>query len=856
MLKRIVCISLILLLAKSSPVLAQCGGGYTQALLNWDYLDYYYNSGGSNPYGSYISDVREQTQKFAIGTTWLSIATSSNALVTTSENASHTGEVSGYTGEDVQYNPSANSQTITITFNAEVTNVQFTLYDVDRQQRIDFAAQNAGGTGQTINVVTYASTILTVTNNNATNAYITASNTALANNTNQGSATITVAGPVKTITITITTIGSDAVFWLSDIYACVTGSFPTNWHQGFNNQPFSGFTQNQPDYFLVTPDDSTCFMVDPATGNCWYLFTDGTKNYLNSFAYDPQNKYLYYISENATVDANNKTLKRYDFNTETISTVISDIGTTLGIPTFNAGVESAGAFMYNGYLYLGIEGGQSTSTIRESIVWCVDLANNNAYQVWATPSYNASSFIHDWADFILKDGTLINYNSAKNGSSYSSSSYTHYNLMTGAATVYNNPDGNNKFAGQAGMTWAGGTYMAYDSLWTYSTGTISSRLPFTVITVPGSPAPPAWVGNAGDASDPFRPKCDFGDAPATYDPNAQMPAVHERSEAITIGSTWDREWLKRGTSGTDDEDDGLATVPVLVIGPGSSYAAEVTVYNNNGSNATLLAWLDYNGNGVFDASEACTPITVSSSGSTQTFWLSWSSTSNSFTEGATTYLRIRMTSASAGMTSSHATGYFTNGEVEDYIVYAYSSPLSAVNLEFNAEWVAANRVQLNWSAEEEPGLAGYELQKSANGADWTPFATIGSQHQQGVRHYAHVDNAPYSEITYYRLRLLGANGKYSDVRLVRTGDFKNTLTIWPNPARGQARITVQSAVAAEALLTLSAANGQKLLEKTVKLERGRNDLLLPLEGSWTSGTYFVRITVNGDVIREKLLIQK
>src|SRR5688572_24546340 len=75
----------------------QCPGGYSQAQVNWDNLDFYYNSAGASPYGNYISNAREQSQPFGIGTTWLTIATSSSAIITTTENATHTGDVAaGY----------------------------------------------------------------------------------------------------------------------------------------------------------------------------------------------------------------------------------------------------------------------------------------------------------------------------------------------------------------------------------------------------------------------------------------------------------------------------------------------------------------------------------------------------------------------------------------------------------------------------------------------------------------------------------------------------------------------------------------------------------------------------------------
>lgn len=870
MLKRLISVPLtftILLLLNSAISKAQCPIGFTQAQLNWDYLDYYFNSGGGNPYTGYISDAREMSQRFGIGTNWLTIATSSNALVNpgtgaavSAENATHTGDIAGYTGYDVQYNPSVNGQTITITFNTPVRNVAFTLYDIDLAAVITVTAADPLAGPLVVNAVTQPGTILTVAGapgkvlSDLTNA---GAGTALGNASNLGSATIGVPGtalnPVKSITITCTTIGTDPVFWLSDINACVSGSFPSNWHQGFNNQPFQGSTQNQPDYFLVTPDNNSCYMMDPATGKCWWLFTDASKTYMNSFSYDPNNKILYYISENVALDVNNKALKKYDFNTETISTVIADIGTTLNIPTFNSGVESAAGSFYNGYLYFGIEGGQSTSAQRESIVWCVDLSTNTAYQIFGSPSYDGTGIIHDWADILVKDGVLVNYNSARRGANYSYSSYTHFNMMTGAATRYNNPSSTNKYSGQAGMSWNGNMYMIYDSVWLYNAGVISSKQQIAVQTVPGDPAPPAWSGNAGDGSDPFRPKCDFGDAPATYDPNPVSPAVHERSELIRIGATWDKEWVKRGVTGNNDVDDGLAYVPFMPQGSGA-YLAQVSVFNNNGANATLCAWLDYNGNGVFDASEGITPITVPNSAVSQNFYLYWPSFTTPLLNGQTTYLRIRITSAAAGMTTSHATGYFTNGEVEDYIVNVDNYPLSTQMISFDAHIINNKAVLLSWTSNEEANTPPYEIQRSANGSDWQHVDFIAATGKSGQQSYEYTDANPLKGLSYYRLKFNG--DKYSNIKSVRFKDLSSYVSIFPNPATEIVNLSVESekeiVIHAEILNT----TGHILFQQQYQLLTGVNRIILP-SGNYPSGTYFLRVRNDeGEVVNKKFVIKK
>ncbi|HEV7621430.1 MAG TPA: hypothetical protein VGO09_06850, partial [Flavisolibacter sp.] len=288
---------------------AQCPAGSAQARLSWDNLNYYYNSGTNlAPYGyagnNYVSNAMEQTQNFAIGPGSVTFFTS-NPGIAKGQNKIHTGDIASFTGADVQFTPTGNGQALTITFDQEVQNVLFTLYDIDSLANFSFSAQNAALVNQNITATAQAATNLVITNSGTTAPTVsTLSLTNLANNSNLGTATIGVAGPVKTIKISFTAIGGDPTFWLSNIYACVTGSFPLNYHQIASEKPFTG----QPAYFLTTPDNNSCYKVDPATGKAIFLFKEAASTYINSFAYDQVNHVLYYIMDGTASSSANKQL--------------------------------------------------------------------------------------------------------------------------------------------------------------------------------------------------------------------------------------------------------------------------------------------------------------------------------------------------------------------------------------------------------------------------------------------------------------------------------------------------------------------------------------------------------------------
>jgi hypothetical protein len=314
-------------------------------------------------------------------------------------------------------------------------------------------------------------------------------------------------------------------------------------------------------------------------------------------------------------------------------------------------------------------------------------------QVFARPADNGSGLLtHDWGDFTIKDGVLYDFNTGNSGST---SQFVHFNMQSANTNFYNT--NGNPAPIQAGQLWDGRLY------WTggqspelgrvaryNENGTIGAKIVATV-----SICSPPWVGRAGDASDPFRPKSDFGDAPASYDPIAQERATHEYDCNLRLGATFDREWQKTPSAdasadGTDE--DGIATVTLLPPGV-VTYVQDVQVYNNTGVNATLAGWLDYNGNGLFDASEGVT-MNVPSTGTMQTVTLSWPSINNTLPLGSTTFSRFRLTSASNGMTVNNATMWRANGEVEDYRVHInVVLPINLLSL--TAENEADKRVLLN-----------------------------------------------------------------------------------------------------------------------------------------------------------------
>jgi len=841
----------------------------TTYTINWDYLEFFHNSAtwynttSPSTGQPFVTNTMKQSQNFAFGST-NSLTIASTIPVGSygsfwGDVTDHTGETGGYgSNTDVKYVlTSTGSITLTLTFLNEVQNLKFSLYDIDQKMRTTITAADASSTALNVTLTKPAgassaiqlngdpaATTLTGTSVIADLPLGGGSGTDYASTGNLGTINIDITGPVKTVSINFINSAGARDVWLSDITACSPDpSFPSNYYSPYT-QPYTG----QPAYFLANPDfNLNVYMVDPVNRTADLLFTDPGVggNALNSLAYDPINKYVYYVMNGSGASAGNRAIKRYNLNTNTITTIVPDIN-TLGIPTFTQGIEAASASFYNGCLYLGVEGTNPSNfaTNTESTIWRIDLDGSGnavrASQVFGVPSDNGSGQpSHDWGDFIMKDGTIITHASNQITPSYQSS-WTHFDMTTSTAT--NTYTGYADTSGQLGQLYNGTVYRVDNRIALYNNNGTTG----TANTISVTSCSPAWNNRpANDASDPFRPALDFGDAPSSYDPNVLSPAANQQAcnnSTLRIGSAWDREWSlgsSTDASGDGTDEDGIGTVSGLVS-DGSTYThvQEVNVFNNTGSTAYLAGWLDYNANGVFDASEGVV-VTVPSSASMQTISLGW--TDITVASGTpNTFLRVRLYSGT--LTANDATGWLSDGETEDYPVLSQSYPLFIQLLNFNATLTRDKDVWLSWKANAAKDDLGFEVQRSGDQQTWEKIKWVDLNTATATADYSLLDDEPIEGISYYRLKMVEKSGssKYSTTRTIHIDGLRNSLKVYPNPAKNDINVSFYSNDDLQATLVVRSLTGEMMMKRPANLNQGSNLIKVAVNGL-SNGLYVVEL---------------
>src|SRR5262245_8691203 len=221
-----------------------------------------------------------------------------------------------------------------------------------------------------------------------------------------------------------------------------------------------------------------------------------------------------------------------------------------------------------------------------------------------------------------------------------------------------------------------------------------------------------------------------------------------------------------------------------------NHVQDVTVLNNTGVTAYLAGWLDYNADGIFDASEGVV-VTVPSSPSPQTISLGWIGISVAIGT-PNTFLRVRL--YSGALTTSSATGWLPDRETEDYPVISQSMPLLIQLLDFGATVTREKNVLLNWRAYADEEALGFEIERSQDQKVWEKIGTVGINKALFTSDYSLLDQQPLQGRSYYRLKMIEKSGssRFSNIRIVQIDFLVTAIKVYPNPAKTDVTLSFNS----------------------------------------------------------------
>lgn len=355
---------------------------------------------------------------------------------------------------------------------------------------------------------------------------------------------------------------------------------------------------------------------------------------------------------------------------------------------------------------------------------------------------------------------------------------------------------------------------------------------------------------------------DKGDAPASYGNPSVLPLggllrLGAHGGDTENGSMYSSDANGDNTNNSNDED-GVSTITSIANNgthgqPISSYSTTVTASNRSGTNANLVAWIDWDGNGVFDNSEGASVQTLTTGSSDVAYTFTWNNVIlNGANGNAGTYLRIIASTSSITAASAADSIALTGGigEVEDYFV-PFTSPLPVKWLSFDATTIN-NVTLLSWTTATEHNDKGFEIERSTDGYSWSAISFVPSLAEYGNSsmqlNYNFTDKMPVNNRNFYRLKQVDLDGNYafSTIRSVWIGSA-NSVSIYPNPTNNQ--VTISGLKGSENIGVYDATGKLLMQQKAVKTS------LTMLLDQLSNGVYYITITGQDNTVTSHKILK-
>ncbi len=213
-----------------------------------------------------------------------------------------------------------------------------------------------------------------------------------------------------------------------------------------------------------------------------------------------------------------------------------------------------------------------------------------------------------------------------------------------------------------------------------------------------------------------------------------------------------------------------------------------------------------------------------------------------------------------GVGSGTGSGSITSNSFNsfsDFVLANLSGTVPVALLNFNGNYVNSN-VQLNWRVENEINFARYQVERSTDGINFTAIGTVAAGGSSAAAAYNFDDKfLPASEILYYRLKLVDANGrfKYSNIILLRLNSLlQNKIVVFPNPFIDRFTLQYQSLMNERIQLQLIDISGRIIKQQFYQVSKGINQIYVEA-GNLPSGTYLLKLLANGGLMSENIIKQ-
>jgi hypothetical protein len=227
--------------------------------------------------------------------------------------------------------------------------------------------------------------------------------------------------------------------------------------------------------------------------------------------------------------------------------------------------------------------------------------------------------------------------------------------------------------------------------------------------------------------------------------------------------------------------------------------------------------------------------------------------------GGAVFVNTPLTAPSAiagglsGQTSANTTNYGAANGVRGFYgtLTAASMPLFPVPcqtlavsfLDVTAKSQNNGSIDLRWDVALEVNTAGYDVEKSTDGAHFTTIATVAYKAGDATGNsYQYNDATASAGKVFYRIRETDADGSgiYSKTVTVQLGYLTGTLSVFPNPAQNNATVSFNLSSGTAISLRLFDLNGRELWSRQLEGNAGLNTVSIDVIRTLPDGMYILQ----------------
>jgi surface protein len=174
-------------------------------------------------------------------------------------------------------------------------------------------------------------------------------------------------------------------------------------------------------------------------------------------------------------------------------------------------------------------------------------------------------------------------------------------------------------------------------------------------------------------------------------------------------------------------------------------------------------------------------------------------------------------------------------------------------LDFTGQ-LEANKVILNWKTASEQNNTGFDVERSADGRSWSKIGFIpGKINSALLSSYSYSDLSPLKGLSYYRLKQIDLDKRFSYSRIIRINNVSNgEVAIWPNPVNDLLNVEINQRYRnAKMYLTVTDMKGTVLVSRIVT----HGNLTISTSG-WPKALYVISLQTDSDIIMTRKILKQ